>query len=232
MVDSVNGPEIPVNKSIISPNTTDTHVDVQFVVLHYTATTLERTLAIFRDPATKVSSHFVIADDGEIFELVPTLDSEPIMAHHAGRSILKLNSHPPREVSEFNACALGIEIVNLNGNIFPYSDAQYTSLANLLRKLIARWPVLNAPERIVGHEQISGYRGKIDPGWKFDWKRIYREVYPGIPAPEREPTMNMQLRQELEQAVAGLPGKTAAGEYERINYEFEQRISVVKSKSM
>ena len=47
-------------KTVISPNYTATEIPVSYVVVHYTAADLARTLAIFADPAKQVSSHIVI----------------------------------------------------------------------------------------------------------------------------------------------------------------------------
>lgn len=173
-----------------SPNFSDQVIPVEFLVIHYTATDLANTLQIFQDPARQVSSHFVIDSSGETFELVDAFDGHPKRAWHAGKSQLSTSL---KEWESFNDFSLGVELVNLNGNIFPYTDAHYSSLCDLIRHLRSLYPALNDPARIIGHEQIAGYRGKVDPGAKFDWKRLYNDLYPGAVHPPRESVLPSEL---------------------------------------
>lgn len=147
---------------------------VEFVVLHYTAVTRERTLEIFRDPERKVAAHLVIDIDGSVYEVVQCLTSPIQTGRHAGKSRLDVGG---RHFEEFNYFSLGIEIVNFNGNLFPFTEAQYTALSGVLKYLQARHPELRSPERIVGHEEIAGWRGKSDPGFLFDWKRLFTDLF-------------------------------------------------------
>jgi N-acetyl-anhydromuramyl-L-alanine amidase AmpD len=80
------------------------------------------------------------------------------------------------ERTAFNMFSIGIEIINLNGNLFPYTEAQYAALTELLAHLIRRFPVLARAGRIVGHEDIAGFRGKCDPGVLFDWARVLNSL--------------------------------------------------------
>ena len=116
------------NREFTSPNYDPVEIPVEFLVLHYTAGDLASTLELFLDPAREVSAHLIIAEDGEVFELVPCWDGLVHKAWHAGRSFW---IDPEKKWEEFNNFSIGIEIVNLNGNLFPYSERQYQALAEV-----------------------------------------------------------------------------------------------------
>ena len=59
---------------------------VRFLVLHYTACSLPKTLGMFQDPQTKASSHLVVDRDGAVYETVPCLNGQCFKAWHAGES--------------------------------------------------------------------------------------------------------------------------------------------------
>jgi N-acetylmuramoyl-L-alanine amidase len=181
-----------------SQNFTDLEIPVEFVVLHSTATTLERTLEIFHDPRSEASAHLVIAVDGTVHEVVPCLDGAPRRAWHAGKSRLEVGASGARAVIEgFNDRSIGIELVNLNGNLYPFSEAQYNALFAVIARLKALYPGLGHPGAIVGHEQIAGFRGKCDPGLRFEWGRLYGVCYPNQGAPERPPVCPVELAERM-----------------------------------
>lgn len=165
---------------------------MEFLVLHYTAVGLEHTVKIFNNPESSVSAHLVIDHDGSVVEMVDCLQGRAFRAWHAGESRWG-------EWSQFNDFSIGIELVNLNGNLFDFTDAQYQSLQNIISQLRPLYPALNDPERIVGHEHIAGHRGKADPGLCFDWQRLFQENYPDQPVPRREPLFPQELQQSLKQ---------------------------------
>src|SRR5277367_4083618 len=86
------------------------------IVLHYTgmqsgAAALER----LRDPAAKVSAHYLIEEDGRVFSLV----AEERRAWHAGVSFW-------RGERDINAVSIGVELVNPGHELGyrPFPDAQ------------------------------------------------------------------------------------------------------------
>lgn len=181
-----------------SPNFTDADIPVEFVVIHYTACTLERTLEIFMDASTEVSAHLVIDLDGSVYEIVPCLSGETKRAWHAGKSRLEVSTGgESRVIESFNDRSIGIELVNLNGNIFPYTEAQYAALSAVIERLKGLYPALRRPEAVVGHEQIAGFRGKADPGRCFEWGRFYAVSYPNEGAPRREAICSAEVAQGL-----------------------------------
>ncbi len=144
-----------------SPNFDQRRGPPDMVVLHYTgmqtgAEALER----LRDAEAKVSAHYMIEEDGRIYQLVP----EERRAWHAGVSFWKGEQ-------DVNAVSIGIELVN-PGHDFGYPDfpeMQVEALIGLLDAIRGRWTIPNA--RILGHSDVAPER-KIDPGEKFPWKRL------------------------------------------------------------
>lgn len=191
-----------VYKSIFSPNYDQKPIQVEFLVLHYTAGELERTLELFVDPSTQVSSHLVVSKEGEVFELVQCWDELTLRAWHAGSSTWFDGQQTWRDFNDF---AIGIELVNLNGNIFPYTDRQYEALEGVVEHLKAFHPALRTPTRVLGHEQIAGRRGKADPGCMFDWKRFFHSCYPDQTDPVRPCVCPPDLRAALERFLAFAP---------------------------
>ncbi len=180
--------------SVQSPNYRRVAIPVEFVVLHYTAGDLQTTLRHFADPNVQVSAHLVIDANGTTYEMVPCWEGTVYQAWHAGKSQWLCGE---RIFSGFNDFSIGIELVNLNGNIFPYTDNQYEALFVVMRHLMAHYPALTDPYRIIGHEQIAGFRGKTDPGVFFDWHRLWNACYPDRPTPLRVPVCPEPLQAAL-----------------------------------
>ena len=139
---------------------------VQYIVVHYTAAPLARSLALLT--THQVSAHYLITDETEprILQLVYESQS----AWHAGQSSWHGRTW-------LNANAIGIEIVNAgylsrNGTETawaPYQDAQIERSIALIKDIARRHDI--APENIVGHSDIAPQR-KVDPGPLFPWDRL------------------------------------------------------------
>ena len=106
----------------------------------------------------RVSAHFLVRREGEVIQYVPC----ELRAWHAGKSAWK-----GRE--RCNDFSIGIELEGTD--YWPYTDAQYDSLAELTRALFDRYGVLD----LAGHSDIAPGR-KTDPGPHFDWPR-YRAAF-------------------------------------------------------
>lgn len=136
---------------------------VDLLVLHYTgmrsaAAALER----LRDPAAKVSAHYLIDEDGTVVAMVP----DEMRAWHAGASCWQGRS-------TLNDVSLGIELVNPGHEwgYRPFPVAQMTALLPLAEALCRRWAIRQ--DRVVGHSDIAPTR-KDDPGELFDWPALAR----------------------------------------------------------
>ncbi len=128
------------------------------IVLHYTGMRDgPSALAWLREPASQVSCHYVVEEDGGIVQLVP----EARRAWHAGRSSWAGES-------DLNSATVGIEIVN-GGHDFglpPFPDRQVAAVAALCRDVMDRRGV--ARHRVLAHSDVAPGR-KRDPGELFPW---------------------------------------------------------------
>ena len=134
---------------------------VKLLVIHYTGMQSERE-SIMRlcNPKYKVSSHFVIKQNGKIYRLVQDYQT----AWHAGKSCWG-------KYKNLNKNSIGIELVN-KGHEFDYTNfkkKQLSSLIKICKILIKKYKIKK--RNIVGHSDISPLR-KIDPGEKFPWKEL------------------------------------------------------------
>jgi AmpD protein len=113
-----------------------------------------------------LSAHFQIGRFGEVWQLV---DPRTHVAYHAGKSSYY---HPKKRawVQGWNEFAIGIELLG-DGNLEPYSDAQYAALSQLCTALMSDFPTIEA-RCITGHENIAPDR-KVDPGKLFQWNRFF-----------------------------------------------------------
>ena len=128
-----------------------------FVVLHYTA--MESCQAAFDrlcDPDYEVSAHYLISEGGEVSALVP----EEMRAWHAGAGSW-------RGLSDMNSRSVGIEMANRGNEPFP--EPMMAALERLLPQIMARWGI--GPSAVIAHSDMAPGR-KIDPGTRFDWRRL------------------------------------------------------------
>jgi len=144
-----------------SPNHNERLLPISMIVLHYTGMQ-DAASAIARlcDPEAKVSSHYVVAEDGQIVRLVP----EELRAWHAGKSHW-------RECNDVNSASVGIEIVN-PGHEFgyrPFPRPQMEAVVWLVADIAKRYNI--EPINVVGHSDIAPAR-KDDPGELFDWEML------------------------------------------------------------
>lgn len=148
---------------------------VDLLVLHYTgmrsaAAAIER----LRDPAAKVSAHYLIYEDGTVAAMVPEVER----AWHAGASGWQ-------GLTTLNDVSLGIELVNPGHEwgCRPFPAAQMAALVELAGELCRRWRITR--DRVVGHSDVAPTR-KDDPGELFDWGALARA---GLchPVPTAEP---------------------------------------------
>ena len=103
-----------------------------------------------------VSSHYLVGDDGRIYQLVADGDR----AWHAGGGSWGT-------ITDLNSASIGIEIDNQVGE--PYTEAQVAALLRLLDDLCAR---LGIPRtQVIGHADMAPTR-KRDPGSLFPWQRL------------------------------------------------------------
>ena len=144
-----------------SPNHDARAAPIDILLLHYTGMRSgEAACERLCDAGSKVSSHYLVYEDGRIDQLVP----EARRAWHAGVSAWKGET-------EINSRSIGIEIVN-PGHEYGYRDfpqAQIEALIALCRDIVARHAIPS--ERVLAHSDIAPAR-KQDPGERFPWGRL------------------------------------------------------------
>jgi len=132
------------------------------LILHYTGMmSAPRAIAWLAEPASRVSSHYVIDEAGFITQMV----SESQRAWHAG-----VGSWAGE--TDINSASIGIEIQNPGHDLgYPdFTEAQMRAVIALSQDIIGR-NVIPA-KRVLAHSDVSPGR-KIDPGEKFDWARLH-----------------------------------------------------------
>jgi len=144
-----------------SPNFDIRTAPPDMIVLHYTGMPSgEGALARLRDPAAKVSAHYLVEEDGRVFTLV----AEERRAWHAGKSFWKGQT-------DLNGVSIGIEIVN-PGHEWGYREfppPQIEAVIALIGDIRTRWDIDDG--RIVGHSDVAPDR-KEDPGELFPWDQL------------------------------------------------------------
>ena len=132
------------------------------LILHYTGMgSGEAAVRWLADPASEVSCHYVVHEDGCIVQMVREADR----AWHAGQGSW-------HGVSDINSHSIGIEIVNPGhaGGSPEFCEPQIAAVIALASDILCRHPI--PPERVLGHSDIAPAR-KQDPGEKFPWERLH-----------------------------------------------------------
>ena len=123
----------------------------------------EAALRALTDPASEVSAHYLIWEDGSIDQLVAESDR----AWHAGKASWKGER-------DLNSASIGIEIVNPghDGGSPPFPNPQIEATIALARDICGRFTI--APDRVLAHSDVAPAR-KRDPGEAFPWATLWRD---------------------------------------------------------
>ena len=133
----------------------------RLIVLH--ATEMDSAEAALRVLKTensggRVSAHYLIAEDGRIFQLV----SDSKRAWHAGGGRW-------RGINDLNSVSLGIELDNDGTEAFK--PAQMAALKTLLADLCTRHAI--ARDAVIAHGDMAPTR-KRDPSVRFPWQELWQ----------------------------------------------------------
>lgn len=131
----------------------------RLIVIHATEmNNAESALLVLKtqNSAGRVSAHYLIADDGKIFQLV----EDQQRAWHAGAGRW-------RGVNDLNSISIGIELDN--DGIEAFQPQQIQALIKLLDDLCLRWDIPRTA--IIGHADLAPAR-KSDPSAKFPWQEL------------------------------------------------------------
>lgn len=158
-----------------------------FLVVHYTAgRNAANTVKRFVDPSSQVSAHFVVAESGDVTQMVGC-DRK---AWHAGESTILapsgvryrgLNGHSIgveldydgwlRDLRSGRRARTQIEVIETPGRLWPlYDQRQIDALVELIGTLKQKG-FLTDPCYLVGHSDIAPWR-KLDPGPAFPWAEV------------------------------------------------------------
>ncbi len=153
-----------VDRLFASPNHGERTGRPDCIILHYTGMVDgAAAIAWLCNPASQVSCHYVVEEDGRVLQLV----AETRRAWHAGRSSW-------HGVGDMNSASIGIEIVN-GGHDFglpPFPPEQIRAVIGLTRDIMTRHAM--RPERLLAHSDIAPGR-KQDPGERFPWDELHAE---------------------------------------------------------
>ena len=133
---------------------------IQLIIIHYTA--LDNTLDAISHlckKEKKVSSHYLISQNGSVFNLV----NDKFRAWHAGQAFW-------HGITDINSISIGIELdYNPNGKNNKFSFKMIYSLKKLIHKLQKNYKINK--NSILSHSDIAPFRKK-DPGEHFPWKSL------------------------------------------------------------
>ncbi|OUW95085.1 MAG: hypothetical protein CBD97_03640 [Pelagibacteraceae bacterium TMED237] len=142
----------------------DTRVSstIEYIIIHYTALKNNETAISFLcNPKKKVSCHFLISQNGDIYNLV----NEKKRAWHAGLCYWKGKT-------DINSSSLGIELdYSLNKENNNFTNKMMKSLVSLLKYLTKKYNI--DIKNVLGHSDIAPYRKK-DPGKNFPWDYLVK----------------------------------------------------------
>jgi len=157
-------PDSPLVDHVLPSPNNEARIGVarpDILLLHYTGMkSTQAALERLCDPGPRVSSHYLVFEDGRIFQLVP----EARRAYHAGASSWE-------GTSDINSRSIGIEIGN-QGHDFGcpgFPDPQIAAVIALCRDILARSSI--AARRVLAHSDVAPDR-KRDPGEGFPWRRL------------------------------------------------------------
>ncbi len=136
---------------------------IQLIIIHYTAlSNSKEAISYLCTKENKVSAHYLISQDGEIYYLV----NERFRAWHAGQSYWQ-------NIVDINSYSIGIELdYNPNGTNNKFSPKMISSLKKLILKIKDKYKINK--KNILAHSDIAPFRKK-DPGKYFSWKLLENE---------------------------------------------------------
>ncbi|MFJ4922526.1 N-acetylmuramoyl-L-alanine amidase [Streptomyces sp. NPDC088725] len=128
------------------------------VVIHVVQGSYAVALKVFRDPAHRAATHYVVRKDGHVAQVIRELD----VAFHAGNRA-------------YNERSVGIEHEGWVDRPAGFTDAMYRSSARLTADICARYGIPVDREHIIGHVEVPG-TDHTDPGPHWEWDHYIRLV--------------------------------------------------------
>ena len=133
---------------------------IQLIIIHYTAlSNTKEAISYLCTKEKKVSAHYLISQDGVIYNLV----NERFRAWHAGQSFWQ-------DIVDINSFSVGIELdYNPQGKNNKFSSKMLSSLKKLILKIKDKYKINK--KNVLAHSDIAPFRKK-DPGKYFPWKLL------------------------------------------------------------
>jgi hypothetical protein len=153
---------------MVSPAGRRVSMKIKYIVVHDTQRSYGSAISIFQNPASHVSVNYVIrSSDGAVAEMVRPRD----VSWGAGNWYVNMH-------------AINIENEGFaaQGKIW-YTQAEYTSLAALVRYLAARYRIPLDRQHILGHEDVpapgntAAASAHWDPGPFWNWNHLMALVH-------------------------------------------------------
>ncbi len=166
---------------------------VSMLVIHSTVGGLLSSLRWLCNPASKVSTHYLISKAGKIYQLVP----DHLSAWHAGKSRWRNLS-----ATDIALGSIGIELENANTGRDPYPPAQMIALMELSRSLVKKYRI--PAEMVVRHLDIAVPKGRKSDPAGFPWEKFMSDLY----AADR-PVYRVRTDTQIGATVRGQPSRKA-----------------------
>ncbi len=142
-------------------------IPVDVVVLHSTCMPTNETaetVRLFQDPASQVSSHYVVGKDGQVVQMV----SETDRAWHAG--VCRWQGR-----TDVNSCSIGVEMLHRDQDPDDaWPEAQFQAVARLLLDIRSRHRVPN--DHVIFHSECAYPPGRKTDPVGFDRTRLLQTV--------------------------------------------------------
>ncbi|MFE5912884.1 N-acetylmuramoyl-L-alanine amidase [Streptomyces wedmorensis] len=133
--------------------------DVRQIVIHDIEGSHDGAVAVFQNPTSYASAHYIVRNDGRVTQMVETKNE----AYHAGNKTVNMHS-------------IGIEHEGyaIKGGGGWYTEPQYESSAALVKYLAAKFSIPLDREHVIGHDDVpsildSKIQDHWDPGPFWDW---------------------------------------------------------------
>lgn len=136
---------------------------IDMLVIHVTQGSKKSAVAWFKNPAAKVSAHYVVGQDGSVTSCVP----EAMQAWHAANS-------------DVNRRSVGIECEGFVDQPAMWASALYGALVRLSSDLCKRYGIPSSRVKIVGHSEVPG-ASHTDPGQYMPWDRFLADLQAANP---------------------------------------------------
>lgn len=138
------------------------------IVEHITAGLMPGCLSWMCNPKAKASAHFLVAKDGKVYQLVNVADT----AWTCGLAVKPIWSR--YDGSNPNYYTINIEHECISGG--ELTEEQYQSTLALHRLLIDQFDLLVNRDTLVGHGRIDTVNRPNDPGDRFPWDRLFKDL--------------------------------------------------------